>query len=229
MEEANGTDPVVEYTPRASTIYTTWKLFHGDLAFVFSDCIVESLTLAFTPAQSVIVTANIAVGTFDTSTTVDGFTFPTIDYEEMASLTGPVVEGVAFTAFNQVRGFENLTITIANAVEKFGDSNVDVSGERQSQTSRIISVSGTLYSATADSDAEFANLINASAPTHDLSFQVGTAAGNAEVCNAFKIEVNNLQAKDIKYNRIGTAMAVELNDSKATATSAGAEFKLTLN
>jgi len=230
LEASDGTDPTVLYKPRASTIYTTWKLWHGDLSLVFSDCLVETLQFDLTPGGSMLCTASIAVGTYDPSTGfADGVTFPTIDYEEMASLTGPTVEGVAFASFGQTRGFENLSISIANTVEKFGDSNVDTSGERQSQTKRVISANGTLYVNTSDSAAAHTNLVSATAPTADLSFQLGTAAGNAEVCNACLVQVNNLQAKDIKYNRIGTALAVELNDSKATATSAGGEFTLTLN
>jgi hypothetical protein len=229
LESANGTTPVVEYTPLATgNIYTTWKIFHGDLAMVYSDCIIESASLAFTPGGFCIVTANIVVGTFDTSTGVDGFTFPTVDYEEMASLTGPIVEGVNFT-WGEVNGFENLTIEIAAGIEKFGDSNVDVSGERQAQTDRIIKVSGTLYVETTDSDVHFQNLIDGTAPTVDLSFQIGDVTIADGTYNSFKIECNKIQVKDIKYNQIGTALVVELNDSKCTATVAGGEFKLTLN
>ena len=216
-----------DYNPRSgANIYTTWKLWHGDLAFVFNDCLVESLEFAFTPGGFCIVTANILVGTFDTSTAVDGFTFPTIDYEEMASMTGPKVEGVAFDWY-ETHGFENLVVRLASEIAKFGDSNVATTGERQSMTKRVISVSGTLYVETADSDDHFQNLVSGSAPTIDMSFQVGTPSDDPY--NAFKIEVNNLQAKDIKYNRVGTALVVELNDSKATSTTAGTEFQLTQN
>lgn len=229
LEAADGTTPVVEYTPSASAnIYTTWKLWHGDLAFVFSDCLVESLTFEFTPGGFCIVTANVAVGTFDHTTAVDGFTFPTIDYEEMASLTGPTVENVAFDWY-ETHGFENLTVTIAAEIAKFGDSNVATTGERQSFTKRVISVNGTLYVEATTSDAHFTNLKGTTAPIEDIVFQVGTVTIADAIYNSFKMEVNNLQAKDIKYNRIGTALVVELNDAKATATTAGAEFMLTLN
>jgi hypothetical protein len=231
LESTDSTAPTVSYTctSTATTIYSTIKLFIADQSFVFSDCLAESFSIEFTPGGFAVATANFAVGTFDTAAAGNDLTFPTVDYEEMASLTGPTVEGVAFSAFGQTRGFENLTITISNTVEKFGDSNVDVSGERQSQTKRVVSVSGTLYSTTT-SNVEYANLISTTAPTADLSFQVGTAAtSTADTINAFAIEVHNLQAKDIKYNRIGTALTVELNDAKATSTTAGEEFYLIFN
>jgi len=216
-----------DYNPKSgANIYTTWKLWHGDLAFVFSDCLVESLTFECTPGGFVIATANILIGTFDTSTAVDGFTFPTIDYEEMASMTGPIVEGVAFN-WHETHGFENLSVTIQSEIAKFGDSNVATTGERQSMTKRVVSVTGTLYVETTDSDDHFQNLIATAAQIVNLSFQVGTPSDDPY--NAFKIEVNNLQAKDIKYNRVGTALVVELGDSKATSTTAGTEFQLTMN
>ena len=224
---AGGAGGEQDYTTRSgANIYTTWKIWHGDLAFVFSDCLVESLTFEFIPGGFCIATANILVGTFDTTTAVDGFTFPVIDYEEMASLAGPIVEGVAFN-WHETHGFENLTVTITNTIEKAGDSNVATTGERQAQTRRVISVNGTLYVETTDSDDHFQNLIATAAQTVDLSFQVGTVSDDPY--NAFKIEVFNLQAKDIKYNRIGTALVVELNDSKATSTTASTEFQLTMN
>ena len=216
-----------DYNPRSgANIYTTWKLFHGDLAFVFSDCLVESLTFECTPGGFVVATANIIVGTFDTTTAVDGFTFPTIDYEEFTDFAGPKVVGVAFN-WMETHGFENLTVTIASSVEKFLDSNVATTGEKQAMTKRVISVTGTLYVETTDSDDHFQNLIDGSAPTIHLSFQVGTPSDDPY--NAFKIECNNLQAKDIKYNRVGTALVVELGDSKATSLTAGTEFQLTMN
>jgi hypothetical protein len=148
----------------------------------------------------------------------------------MASLAGPTVEGVAFTAFNQQRGFENLSIAIKSDLARFPDSNVATSGERISLTKREIGVTGTLYGLLDNTEAAHANLIDTSAPTHDLSFQVGKVNdGDPDVNNAFKFEVNNLQANDIKHNRVGDASAVEIGDSKATSTTAGTEFTLTLN
>ena len=230
-----GLAPVEEYTPRhsgsigGSTIYSTWKIWHGDLEFVFSDCLIDSATFEFTPGGFCVVTCNVLVGTFDHTTGVDGITFPMLDYGVMASLPGPVVEGVAFL-WGQTHGFESLVVTIANAIEKFGDSNVATTGERQSQTNRVISVTGTLYVETTDSALHFTTLKETDASLLvDLSFQVGTPAVNPNVFNAFKVEVLNLQAKDIKYNRVGSALVVELNDAKATGLTAGSEFKLTMN
>ena len=232
MTGANSTSPVYEYTPEYATTYSTIKLFLGNFAFVFSDCIVESGSLVFTPGGNGLLTANIKVGTFDPDSD-PGFTpaiaFPTIDYGTQATLAAPVVEGVNFT-YSEVRGFENLTINIGNEVEEFGDSNVDVTGLRQSQTKRPITVDGTLYTVDADPDFAFQELIRTTAPTTDMSFQLGTATGaTPDTCNAVLIEVNNIQPKNLKYNRIGTETVVELSGAKATGTTGGDEFKVTYN
>jgi hypothetical protein len=232
---AGGSDAEQDYTPRhegssgGSTIYGTIKVWVGDLSIVFEDCLVETAEFVCTPGGNVLCTCNIKVGAADTANISDGVTFPTITYGFMEDEAAPVVEEVAFASFGQTRGFENLTITVSNTIEEFGDSNVATTGIRQAQTRRVFSVDGTLYVNTSDSEAAIQNLISTTAPTDDLSFQVGTVAGAAATINAFKFEVNNLQNKAIKYNRIGQALAVEISGAKAAATSAGAEFVLIFN
>jgi hypothetical protein len=67
--------------------------------------------------------------------------------------------------------------------------------------------------------------------TADLSFQLGDPdVGGAETeLNAALVNVNNLQPKDIHYDRTGTAAVVELSGAKATGTTAGSEFMLEYN
>jgi hypothetical protein len=232
---AGGSGCEQDYTPRhagssgGSTIYGTVKCWMGDLSVVFEDCIVSSAEFVATPGGNVLCTMNIMVGATDTANISDGVTFPTITYDAMASEASPVVEAVAFAAFGQTRGFESLTVKIENEIEEYGDSNIATTGKRQAQTRRQFLVDGTLYVNTSDSDAAIAQLISGSAPTNDLSFQVGTVATAGLTMLAFKMEVNNLQAKGIKYNRIGDALVVELSGAKATGLTAGSEFQLTFN
>jgi hypothetical protein len=224
-----------DYTPRHSvstggtTIYGSVKLWHGDLSIFLEDCIVESAAFVPEPGGNVLCTANIRIGAIPTAYILDGIAFPTITYGAMYDNAAPVVEDVAFTSFGKTKGFENLTVTIQNDVEEFGDSNVATTGKRLAQVRRRFLVDGTLYVNTDDSDAHVQNLISSSAPTDDLSFQVGTVATVGLTIEAFKIEVNNLQSKAIKYNRIGQALVCEISGAKATGTSAGSEFQLTFN
>ncbi len=223
-----------DYTPRhsgssgGSTIYSTWKIWHGKLEMVFEDCLIESAEFVFTPGGNCLVTCNVLVGTFDHTVAVDVGAFPTLTFGSQEDMAAPVVEGVSF-GWGGVRGFENLTIAVQNIIEKFGDSNVATTGQRQAQTGRRFTVAGTLYVVAADSDFEFDNLKDTDAPTVDLSLQLGTATGASDQINAFLIEVNKLQAKSIKYNRVGDVIVCELGDGKATGTTAGSEFRLTAN
>lgn len=237
---AHGTAPVEEYTPRhagstggagpdGSTVYGTIKVWHGNLSMVLQDCIVESADFVSDPGGNVLVSANIRIGSIDPTLIVDGVTFPTLTYGAMEDNAAPVVEGVAFAAFGQTRDFEALTIRIENTIAEFKRSNIDVTGIGYAQTRRQFLVSGVLYVNASDSDAAVQQLISGSAPTNDLSFQVGEVAGATDTINAMKFEVNNLQPKNVKYDRRGDAMVVTLSNAKATATSAGAEFKLTFN
>ncbi len=225
-----GANAEYDYTPILLTPkYATVKLWIADLSFIFTGCICESTVMSFTPGGSALATFNLAVGSHDPSADfADGVTFPVVTYGTMTSLANPVVEGVAHL-WGQTRGFEELSVTITNEIQTFGDSNIASTGERQSQTKRIFTVDARMYLETADSDFEYQQLVNTSAPTDDLSFQIGTAQTGSGVINAFKVEVNNLQPKDLKYDRTGTAAVAILSGAKATSTAAQGEFTLTYN
>jgi hypothetical protein len=231
---ANGAAPAVEYTPRHAgsaggpTIYSTVKLWIADLSFVFTDCLVDTFNIVCTPGGNAIMTANFKVGKHDPATGfADGVSFPTFGYGTQATLAAPVVAGVNFT-WGVVRGFETMNIGCSNEIEEFGDSNVAVTGIRQAQTRRVFTVDGRLYLDSTDSDFEYQKTIGATAPTEDLSFQIGTAATTGFI-NAIKLEVNNLQSRGVKWDKIGTATIAELSSAKATSLTAGTEFKLSFN
>ena len=219
--------PDYKFTPRATAEYSTIHLWVADLDFILMDCLVDVATIAFTPGGNALVTANVKVGAVESAN--DGVAFPTFTWGTQQSLAAPTVENVAFSAFGQVRGFEDLTITITNGIAEFGDSNVVTTGIRQSQVDRVITVDGRLYLATADSAAARTALISTSAPTADLSLQLGTARTTTGTINAALINVNNLQPKSVHYDKTGTAAVVELSGAKATATTAGDEFMLEYN
>ena len=228
---ANGAAaPDYKYTPRATAEYSTVHLWVADLDFILMDCLVEVASIKLTTGEAALVTANIKVGSVESAN--DGVTFPTFTWGTQASLAAPVVAGVNFASFGQTRGFEgDLTINIANEIAEFGDSNVATTGIRQAQTNRIITVDGRLYANTSDSAAERDALISTSAPTADLSLQLGTAetGGGSETMNAALINVNNLQPKSIEYDRTGDALSVVIAGAKATSTTAGTEFMLEYN
>jgi hypothetical protein len=223
-------DPDYIYTPRATVEYCTVHLWVADLDFILQDCLVETLVIASTAGANALITANFKVGAMESYN--DGVTFPTPTWGTQSSLAAPTVEGVNFNAFGLTRGFQDeLAVTITNGIEEFGDSNVDITGIRQSQTDRIITVDGRLYLNGTNSAAEHDALVSTSAITDDLTFQLGTAdpGSGTPTLNAALITVAELQAKDIKYDRTGTATVVEISGAKATGSTAGSEFSLTYN
>lgn len=228
LDGANGANPIYEYAPRATTVYCTIKLFHGDIAMVFIGCLVETLSFAINGGGNLIATANIRIGKLDTGDVDDGVTFPTIDFGTQDTLAAPVIAGVDMVGFGETRGGAGLTLTVANELVEFEDTSVTITGKRLIQSRRTISINGTLYSATADSDSEWASMIAGSAPTDDLSFQIGPVAGASDVINGIKVELNNLQVWNMKYKEMAEQQAVEI-DGRCTSTSAGTEFKLTFN
>lgn len=231
---ANGTNPVYEYTPRhagsaapGATRYGTIKHWMGDMSWVYQDCILDSLVIVPTPGDLALVTANIKVGSHDPATQFNGAdTFPTFDYTTQASLSAPVVQGVAH-AWGTTRGFESMTITIENDTSDVQDSN-QANGLRAVQNGRKVTAAGTVFVDDADSDMEFQNAIATVAPTVDLSFQLGDVAGATDTINAWLVELNNLRVSTMKLNKLGAVTAVEFT-AKSTGVTAGSEAKLTAN
>lgn len=233
LSGANGTAPDYDYTPGTSTVYGTIKLWLSGMAFVFADCLVDSVDIDFPPGEAAIATFNISVGAHDPNANVPGSasipyfteaTFPTFEADNQSTLSVPVVEGVQNT-WGTLRGFQDLTLTISNSIESFGDSNVEGTGQRQAQTERLIEVSGTIYMDDADRDFEYNIQFGGVAPTADWTFTIGDPAGATDVINAIEINANNVQSRNVKYNRVGTVTVVEIT-GKATSTSAGGEFTL---
>jgi hypothetical protein len=233
-ESTGAAPPDIDYDPRATAVYATIKLWIGSggtgMSYVFKDCIIESLAWVLTPGGNCIETSSLKVGSLDTAAV--GAAFPAVAYGTQASMAAPVVEGVTFNIFGQsTHSFENLTITCQNTIEEYQDSAVTTTGIRQAQTRRQFLVDGTLYVTSDDVDAAYTEHVNTSVPTNDLTAQIGDPdVGGAETAlNAFLFSVFNLEAKGIKFNRIGTATVVELSGCKATSATAGTEFSLTFN
>jgi hypothetical protein len=226
---ANGASPIYVYTPRASAIYLTAKLWLADLSFCFQDCIVGRRSTVYTPGGYGIRTDEISIGAISATGTGDGVVFTSPTWGTQSSLAAPTVEGVANT-WNAARGFTDaLTITVENNIEDIGDSNVADTGIRKSQKApRLITASGSIFAQTADSDFEYQQTKLAVAPTDLFTFQLGDVAGATDTINAQKIELENPQTDRIKYNRAGDVLVVEF-DLSCRDSVAGSEYTETYN
>ena len=230
LSATNGTSPVKNYAPRnvatagGITKYGTIKLWLADLSWVLEACTLSSLKFTVEPGGIVLATAAVQVGAVNAF--ADAVTFPTFDFGNQATLQANTVESVT-TSWGSVRGWETLEMEIVNTLGTEQDS-AKVGGTRIVQSSRRWRTAGRIYVDTADSDFEYQELIKTTAPTADLSFQLGTPAGASDVINAILFETRNLEVLDYKAQPTGTVFVVEF-EAESTDTAAGQEALLKFN
>lgn len=189
--------------------------------------IVGSLEIVFTPGDIAIATATLT-GLVDDLVPE---AFPTLDFEEQATISAPSVEEVAHSwGIGAVaRGFQELTIRIDNNLTDFGDANAE-GGFRKRQGRRTIGATGIIIGDSADIDFERNELVRTSAPTDDLTFQVGAVTPASSSAVAYKVEIFNPEVLNLRNQEQGEVhtSAVELAATQVSG-SEDDEFRLTFN
>ncbi len=211
-----------QYVP-IDALFATMKIFDSGEHWVVRD-IRGNLNIRETPAEIPIVTCTL-VGIIDS---VGQTTFPSpLDYEEQAS-----VNAIACKEANPiwgqgatVRGWSELEIAIENNLEKILDSASDV-GFVYEQAGRTITVSMTMKDDDGDPDFTQTNMTGTAAPTDDLDFTVGSAAGDASPALAHQIQVANLRVQSYTPAVAGKKAASQVT-AVATGLTDGSEFFLT--
>jgi len=139
------------------------------------DCRVSSLSIVYTPGSLAIATAEIAVGSIkDPAAKAFGaVSLPTLDYGTQATVSSPTVESCGH-GWQDTKGFQDLTLTIAPTVDDVPDSNV-TDGVLKIASARETTVSATMFADDADKvmelDQAFATVVG---DLDALSFKVGT-------------------------------------------------------
>jgi len=224
LEGASGpAAPDWDYTPSATPIYLTIKLWVAGNSFAFQDCILESLSLPFVGGEGSIAVARISIGSVNTQSVVSPL--PTFDYGAQATLTPPASKSVAFT-WGALRGYGAFTAEIVNEIEQFEDGN-QPSGFRIGVSGRSVNGSGNLWM-TADGtteEYEYEALIATVAPTDDMTWTLGTPAGATEVLNAIEMNLNNFRVTSVGYDRAGGNTQAVV-DGYCTADAAGEELTI---
>lgn len=230
LSGASGADPTYVYTPATSPTYLTIKLWIADLSMAFQDCLVGQRNTAYTPGSVALRTDQVRVGSL--AVFADGVTFPTFDYTTQASLTPPVVQGVAH-AWGATRGFETMEIGINNNVEEVGDGNQNAGIRLIQRRPRVIEANARIYLTTAGSESAFerTQLILTTTPTDALSFQLGTAAIADAVINAELVSLNNPETRRVKHDAVGGSGGATVADVTLRAIDpvAGSEYTETYN
>jgi len=216
---ASGT-PGHQYIPIDVDLITA-KLFDSGNYWVIKD-IRGDVSINLTPGE-------IAVATYTLSGIVDSFgavAFPTFDYEELGTVSAPVVASVSpVWGFDpEERGWTSLTIGVSNSIESIPDSASDT-GSSFEQTNREITVSMTIKDTDTDIDFTRTNLVGTTAPTDDLTATIGDAATGSDPALAVLIEARNLEVRSYTPDVAGTQAASTIT-AVCTATIVATEFKL---
>jgi len=216
------------YTP-APLVYLTVALWIGNrtadgfaLKWVFQDCIAAG-EMEFTPAGLGVATADLAVGSVVPSFGGIEVASPTFDYQEQASQSAPVVQGVAH-AWGATRGFRSMTVGFENDIDDLEDSNAPT-GLTPRITGRRITASGEMYADSVDLDFEATELVRATAPTSPLSFTVGTAGVPAGRALAYRPRLTTPELRSLGPQRAGDVLSWE-TELMAVSGIANGEFEL---
>lgn len=242
---AGGADDSYTYTPAGALGYVTIKLWLGanatvgvlgEIAAVYQDCVVDTLTIAQTGGEAAIVTASVTIGSVPS---VDNQTFPPLDYGAQATLSPPLVQDAAFT-YGKLRCFQELEVSIANSVETFSCSNA-ANGIRLDLSERTISANGSLMieDSIAAATPEDGILHDHDQLVQLDSTQLATATWNygegdeaAGGFNQVYYDCTALQLNDLTWDRAGSLMTSEIQshcvDNNASPT-VGGEFTLRFN
>jgi hypothetical protein len=166
-------------------------------------------------------------GSFDAAQS-GAYAYPgTVNFEDQASVGGPVVSQVGhiWGAGPAARGFSTLEITVDNQVESAPDSNA-LNGEVSAQSRRIVNVSGTIYRATGDVDFELQQLLQSIA-REQMTFAVGGPPSvNPERANAYTVSIPKLEARADAQAVIAANAAVQLTGKAVMNATPGDELQL---
>lgn len=191
----SGVSSVWRYLP-TSTLLATAAIYNGNtsggngLRAIIRDLEATGVTFDFTPGEIGKATFDLA-GVLDSVDESGTWGAAPFAYGNQATLSAPPVRSAAFTwgpvtPDARAVGFSELSISIDNQAEDVPSSN-SASGIIKRQTGRLVTVSGTLDAASAEILYELNQLAETSiANAKPLTFTIGTAAGSAGICNAYR-------------------------------------------
>jgi hypothetical protein len=180
-----------KYTP-ADVVIATAKIFDSGIAWIIRD-IRGDWSLTQTPGEIGIMTCALT-GTVDSFDAAEPF--PTMDYEEQASINAPSVQNTAST-WSFLRGWTEMNISCANSIETIPDSNSST-GNTFDQTARVITATMNIRDDSSDLDFTRTELIRDTAPTNDLTYAVGAAAAATSPAVSYKVSLNNLESPTMR-------------------------------
>src|SRR3990172_1245708 len=192
-------------------------IFYSGNRLRLQDCR-ASLAIEYTPGGLAIATATVEVGSVLAPTLAALPT--TLNYTTQASVSAPVVQAVA-NAWQETRGFEELTLSIEPAFEEFPDSNAPA-GVVKEASDREVKISGRLFSDDAAKNYDLTQILATSSGTLDqVSFQVGASMTPGNPAVAHQILAPQPELLTTAPQKLGTQAGseIELVLRGATANS----------
>lgn len=168
-----------------------------------------SLSIAYEAGNIPILTATIEVGSIKNH--AEASLPSTLTFGEQATVSAPTITAVA-NQWQDSRGFQTATLSIAPAIEAISDSN-QLTGEVKEQTDRTVSLSATLFADdTTNRIYEYSQLTETSAANLDpLSFTVGAAAVGSDPALAHTISIPTPELDTWTPDAFGTKAGADVN------------------
>ncbi len=195
------------------------------------DCLPTSLAITFAAGKIPVGVVDFAVGSVSLPSSEVPAEVPeptTIDYGSQLTVVPQIVESVAF-GWGGTRGFETLTLTLTQDVEKSPDSNLP-DGFLTEATGRATKVSATLYGDTDGANLEAYEpgqlLADAQGELDELKFKVGTTVASAIPTEALEVTIPDPVLDSLSPSLIAARAAW---DVEMTATAAAANGELFLD
>jgi len=220
------------YKP-TSAVPCTAKIWIGSgtstYAIVLYDLYAD-LTISAEPGNVGIETWDLKGLVYSTNSTE---TFPTFDYQLQSSISAPVVELAAHSwgAGAVARGFESMSIKVANSITDTKDSNV-AGGIAKKQTAREITMDANIYTESTaeayDYDRIKATVAGSDVATFAVVPWVGGVAQYVSIGAgipqlAYKITLNCPDHLDAVPTKIGGNNGVKVS-ARATAAATDTEM-----
>lgn len=178
------------------------------------DCRCSRLAIEFTPGSIPIATADISVGRIKdpSAASISVASLPTLTYGEQATVSAPTVESTAHT-WQALRGFSSLTLAISPEIEEIADSNA-ADGSVKEIAGRTTTIDATIFSDDASTNEvyELDQIFQtASSGLDQLSFQVGSDAGDASTAVAVQYLAPQPEVTSVTPVELGSKAGVEVS------------------
>ena len=194
--------------------------------FELQDILCSQFAITYTPGGLAIASTALEVGFVKDPVAAGGTTaaIPTLDYGAQLTVAAPPFTGIVATWKNTLR-INELTITIDNTIETFGDAAVVIGGEVKERGDQKILVEGKVFLDDNADDERFpVNQLLAQdiGDVHEFTFQHGTAETTGSLpAVAHNWSIPDLMLTEVTPEPIGKKAGFSFKGEAKTVTANG--------